>query len=90
MAHTKAGGSTNNVRDSQGQRLGVKLFAGQNANSGSVLVRQRGLKFRPGRNVRRGNDDTLYSIKGGIVSFSRSKIRRYTGALKKATYVHVD
>ena len=90
MSHTKAGGSSDNGRDSKGQRLGVKLFAGQNANAGTVLIRQRGLKFRPGRNVKRGQDDTLYAKKEGVVSFSERKIRRFTGALKKATFVHID
>jgi len=90
MAHTKAGGSTDYGRDSRSQRLGVKLFAGQKANVGAILVRQRGVKFRPGRNVRRGNDDTLYAGVDGIVSFSHRKVRRFTGILKKATFVNVD
>jgi len=90
MAHTKAGGSTQNIHDSRSQRLGVKIFAGQKANAGAVIIRQRGLKFRPGRNVSRGKDDTLYAAKEGIVSFGTKKVRRFTGLLKKATHVHVD
>lgn len=90
MSHTKAGGSSDNGRDSKGQRLGVKLWAGQNAKSGSVLIRQRGFKFRPGRNVKRGKDDTLYAVANGVVSFSEKKVRRFTGALKKATFIHID
>jgi large subunit ribosomal protein L27 len=90
MAHTKAGGSTQNNRDSQAQRLGVKLFAGQKANAGAVLIRQHGLKFRPGRNVERGRDDTLYATREGVVSFSEKSIRRFTGTLKKAVFIHVD
>jgi large subunit ribosomal protein L27 len=59
MAHKKAGGSTNNGRDSVSKRLGVKRFGGQVVLAGNILVRQRGTKFHPGTNVRRGKDDTL-------------------------------
>ncbi|MBU2037324.1 50S ribosomal protein L27, partial [Patescibacteria group bacterium] len=79
MAHTKAAGSTKLGRDSQPQYLGVKLFAGQPANPGSIIVRQRGTKFLPGKNVKRGNDDTLYSIAKGIVKFTTKKITNFTG-----------
>ena len=71
MAHKKGTGSTRNGRDSNAQRLGVKLFGGQLARPGSILVRQRGTKFHPGINVRRGRDDTLYSVRYGIVQFER-------------------
>lgn len=89
MAHKKAGGSTSYGRDSQGQRLGIKLYAGEYARIGSIIVRQRGSKVRAGKNVRMGSDDTLYAGAPGIVSFTRRKIKRYTGAFKTATYAHV-
>lgn len=79
MAHTKAGGSTQNLRDSQPKYLGVKLFGGERAQAGSIIVRQRGTKFMPGRNVRIGNDDTLYAIKDGIIQFSNKRKIRFDG-----------
>lgn len=69
MAHKKGLGSSRNGRDSQAQRLGVKRFGGQLVTGGSILVRQRGTKFKPGENVGRGKDDTLYAKIGGIVEF---------------------
>jgi large subunit ribosomal protein L27 len=69
MAHKKASGSARNGRDSQGKRLGVKLYGGQLAKGGSILVRQRGTPFKPGANVGRGKDDTLYARITGIVRF---------------------
>ena len=69
MAHTKSQGSTTNGRDSAGQRLGVKAFGGETVTAGSVLVRQRGTKFFPGRNVGIGSDDTLFSKINGVVRF---------------------
>jgi large subunit ribosomal protein L27 len=69
MAHTKSQGSTTNGRDSAGQRLGVKRFGGELVPAGSVLVRQRGTKFYPGRNVGKGGDDTLFAKITGIVRF---------------------
>jgi large subunit ribosomal protein L27 len=69
MAHKKAGGSSRNGRDSNSQRLGVKRFAGQIVSGGSILVRQRGTPIKPGKNVGRGNDDTLYARVAGRVEF---------------------
>ena len=89
MAHKKAGGSTTLGRDSASQRLGVKLFAGEFASAGSILVRQRGTKFRPGKNVKKGGDDTLFAETSGIVSFTKKKIKRFTGKLKEAVFVNV-
>ena len=89
MSKTKAGGSTANVRDSQGQRLGVKIFGGQKARAGQVLIRHRGTKFVPGDNVSRGNDDTLYAAASGVVSFSRKKIKGFTGLFKRKTVINV-
>ncbi len=77
MAHKKGMGSSRNGRDSQGQRLGVKRFGGQFVSAGSILLRQRGTKFRPGRNVGRGKDDTLFALRDGFVRFERAgKMRR--------------
>ena len=89
MAHKKAGGSTALGRDSQSQRLGVKITHGGLAKAGSIIVRQRGIKFRPGINARRGSDDTIYATKTGTVAFARKKIRRFTGVLKMATFVSI-
>ncbi len=69
MAHKKSGGSARNGRDSQGKRLGVKRFGGQYVSAGCILVRQRGTPFRPGLNVGRGSDDTLYALVNGKVVF---------------------
>lgn len=70
MAHKKAGGSSRNGRDSQGQRLGVKVFGGQTINAGGIIVRQRGTKFHPGVNVGVGKDHSLFALVDGQVSFA--------------------
>ena len=69
MAHKKAGGSSRNGRDSNAQRLGIKRFAGQLVTGGSILVRQRGTPLKPGLNVGRGKDDTLFALIEGVVRF---------------------
>ena len=73
MAHKKGGGSTKNGRDSAGKRLGVKIFGGQFVKAGSIIVRQRGTKFKPGFNVARGGDDTLFALHDGYVRFRSRK-----------------
>ncbi len=73
MAHKKGVGSSRNGRDSQGQRLGVKLFGGQLVRSGNILVRQRGTSIHPGDNVCRGRDYTLFAIADGKVTFSTGR-----------------
>ena len=73
MAHKKGQGSIKNGRDSNAQRLGVKLFGGQYAKAGSIIVRQRGTKYHPGINVRRGNDDTLFCTVTGVVEFQEKR-----------------
>jgi large subunit ribosomal protein L27 len=70
MAHKKAGGSTRNGRDSKAKRLGVKLFGGQMARAGNILIRQRGTKFHAGRNVGVGKDYTLFALIDGCVKFT--------------------
>lgn len=89
MAHRKAGGSTQLGRDSISKRLGVKLFGGQTAQKGNILIRQRGTKFHPGKNVVRTGDDTLMASTDGIVSFQKKKAVSFTGKLAKRVFVHV-
>ncbi len=72
MAHKKAGGSSRNGRDSAGRRLGVKLYSGQKAKGGAIIVRQRGTKFYPGENVGIGKDHTLFSTIDGVVQFRQT------------------
>ena len=69
MAHKKGVGSSRNGRDSNAQRLGVKRFGGEAVQGGTILVRQRGTKFKPGNNVGRGSDDTLYALISGFVKY---------------------
>ena len=90
MAHRKAGGSTQLGRDSISKRLGVKKFGGEKVVTGNIIIRQRGTKFRPGKNVKRGSDDTLFAIADGIVKFSARKIRKFTGKLERAQFVSVQ
>ncbi|HEV8601486.1 MAG TPA: 50S ribosomal protein L27 [Patescibacteria group bacterium] len=89
MAHKKAGGSTALGRDSQSKRLGVKLFGGQLAKTGNIIIRQRGTKWHPGKNVKRGNDDTLFALVPGTVKFTAKKVRGFDGSLHQRRFVHV-
>jgi large subunit ribosomal protein L27 len=77
MAHKKGVGSSRNGRDSAGRRLGVKAFAGQTVTGGSILVRQRGTRFKPGRNVGLGGDDTLFAKVAGVVSMEQRGSDRF-------------
>jgi large subunit ribosomal protein L27 len=70
MAHKKAGGSARNGRDSAGKRLGVKRYGGEHVNAGTIIVRQRGTPIKPGLNVGRGKDDTLFARISGVVTFA--------------------
>ena len=90
MAHTKAGGSTKNGRDSQSKRLGVKLYGGQVANAGEIIVRQRGFKWHPGLNVAVSGDDTLYAKVAGVVRFTQKRITKFTGHNARKTIVNID
>ena len=72
MAHKKGGGSTKNGRDSNAQRLGVKRFGGESVLAGNILVRQRGTRVHPGRNVGKGKDDTLFALVDGVVTFEKN------------------
>jgi large subunit ribosomal protein L27 len=89
MAHKKAGGSTTYGRDSHGQRLGVKLYAGELARPGMVLIRQRGSKYHEGVNVARGGDDTIYAMKDGVVRFRAKKQPTFTGRMRRIMVVDV-
>jgi large subunit ribosomal protein L27 len=75
MAHKKSGGSARNGRDSRSKRLGVKCYGGETVTAGSILVRQRGTRFHPGTNVKRGKDDTLFATVDGVVSHEKAQRR---------------
>jgi large subunit ribosomal protein L27 len=77
MAHKKSGGSAKNGRDSISKRLGVKRFGGEKINAGSIIVRQRGTKFKPGKNVGIGKDDTLFALTSGVVKFTQRHNRKF-------------
>jgi large subunit ribosomal protein L27 len=81
MSKTKGGGSTRNGRDSNAQRLGVKVFDGTGVTAGTIIVRQRGTRFHPGRNVGRGGDDTLFATSDGSVKFGERRGRRIVDVL---------
>jgi large subunit ribosomal protein L27 len=71
MAHKKGQGSSRNGRDSNAQRLGIKVYGGQSVRAGGIIVRQRGTRYHPGRNVGIGRDDTLFALADGVVMFDR-------------------
>ncbi len=81
MAHKKAGGSSRNGRDSDGRRLGVKKFGGESVLGGNILVRQRGTKWHPGRNVGIGKDHTLFALTDGKVEFKADRVRSYVSVV---------
>jgi len=89
MAHTKAGGSSQNARDSQAKYLGIKLYAGEKAKPGAILVRQRGTKFIPGNGVKIGKDDTIYAVKEGVVKFEIKRKIRFDGSKSSVRKVSV-
>jgi large subunit ribosomal protein L27 len=84
MSKTKGGGSTRNGRDSNAQRLGVKVFDGTAITAGTILVRQRGTRFHPGLNVGKGKDDTLFSLVDGSVKFGQRRGRKIVDVLPPA------
>ena len=90
MAHKKAGGSAKNLRDSNPKYLGIKLYAGEKAQTGSVIVRQRGTRIMAGRNVGIGKDHTLFALKDGIVSFRSKQKQRYDGSKIRKKFVDVS
>jgi large subunit ribosomal protein L27 len=81
MAHKKGLGSSRNGRDSQAQRLGVKVFAGESVTGGEIIVRQRGTRFKPGDGVGIGKDDTLFAKRAGVVDFSSGRRGRLVSVI---------
>ncbi len=90
MSKTKATGATKLGRDSQPKYLGVKLYQGQKTKPGMIIVRQRGTKFLPGKNVKKGADDTLYALKTGVVKFATRKKKRFDKSQKTVKVVNVE
>ena len=90
MAHKKAGGSTQNGRDSIAKRRGVKRFGGQSVQAGEVLVRQKGYKFRPGGNTHVGKDWTIHASVMGIVRFAQKRVLRFNGNRERCTVISVE
>ena len=89
MSKTKAAGSTRLGRDSNPQYLGVKLYAGQKAKPGMIIIRQRGTKFIPGKNVKKGKDDTLYSITEGVIQFGTKRKKLFDRSQRIVKVVNV-
>jgi large subunit ribosomal protein L27 len=89
MAHKASQGSTTNLRDSQSKRLGVKIFGGQIAKQGNIIIRQRGTRYIPGKNTKLGKDHTIFAIKDGKVEFSKKSVRKYNGNRKLKTVVSI-
>jgi large subunit ribosomal protein L27 len=89
MSTKKSGGSTALGRDSAAQRLGVKLYGGEKAKTGSIIIRQRGTGYHPGTNVGVGTDDTLFAMAPGVVKFSTKKIMGYNNKLRAIRVVSV-
>ena len=90
MSKTKSSGSTNLGRDSKPKYLGVKMFEGQKAKAGNILIRQRGSKFLAGKNVRKGKDDTLYAQKEGLVKFSTKRKRGFDSSQRTVKVISVE
>lgn len=89
MAHTKQKGSSKNARESASKRLGVKLFGGQIARPGNIIIRQRGTKYIPGLGVRIGADDTIYAVQEGKISFKTKKILKFDGSKRTVSVVNI-
>lgn len=90
MATSKSTGSSRLGRDSHAKRLGVKIYAGQTAKIGDIIIRQRGTKYLPGKNVRKGGDDTIYASVKGIVGFSTKRKTLFDGSQRIAKVVNVE
>ena len=90
MAHKKGGGSSRNGRDSEGKRLGVKVFGGEAVSAGSIIVRQRGTKVHPGSNVGKGSDDTLFAKVSGRVNWGRSRGKSVVSIVEASDAVAAD
>lgn len=90
MSHVKAGGTAKNTRDSQGQRLGVKVFGGQTIKTGQVIVRQVGMSKRAGKGTVASRNFTVHAAKDGVVVYKTRKVRRFTGKTVRRTEVTVE
>ncbi|OHA81525.1 MAG: 50S ribosomal protein L27 [Candidatus Yonathbacteria bacterium RIFCSPHIGHO2_01_FULL_51_10] len=89
MAHRKAGGTAHNLRDSNPQYLGVKRYAGEKVKTGNIIVRQRGTKILPGKNISVGKDHTLFAAQDGTVAFAVTRKTSFTGKTERRSIVHV-
>jgi len=90
MSHVKAGGTAKNTRDSQGQRLGVKIYGGQKVKTGQVIVRQVGLTKRAGKGTKVSRNYTVHADRDGVVTYKTRKVRRFTGKTVRRTEVTVE
>lgn len=90
MAHKKAGGTSENGRDSRAKRRGVKRFGGQTVNAGEVLIRQKGYWYRPGKNTYVGKDFTIHATVPGVVTFSKKKVTSFSGSRHKTTVINIE
>ncbi len=90
MSTTKSAGTVKTGRDSKPKYLGIKIYGGQKVKVGNIIVRQRGGRFLPGKNVKKGRDDTLYAIKEGLVKYLTKKKKGYDGRQRKAKVVNVE
>lgn len=89
MSHKKAAGSTQNGRDSQAKRLGVKVYGGQVVRAGGIIIRQRGTKYFPGQNAGMGRDHTIYSLVDGKVEFTQKAMQKFDGRIFKDKVVNI-
>ena len=90
MSKTKATGTTKLGRDSKPKYLGVKLFGGEKVRPGMIIIKQRGTKFLPGKNVKRGSDDTLYAMKEGAVKFATTRKKNFNNSKRTVKIVNVE
>ena len=90
MAHKKGEGSVKNNRDSESKRLGVKIFGNQAVKKGQVIVRQKGTKYHPGKNVGIGGDSTLFALATGTVKFQNKMVKKFHGNLRRTRIVNVE
>lgn len=90
MAHKKAGGSTQNGRDSIAKRRGVKRFGGQRVHAGEVLIRQKGFWYRPGKNTYAAKDWTIHAAVNGTVRFSKKSVAKFDRGKDRCTFIHID
>lgn len=90
MSHVKAGGTAKNLRDSKPKFLGTKLYAGEKAKTGMVIVRQRGTRILPGKNVGLGKDHTLFALADGKVVFTETRKKRFDGSIRRLPVANIE